>query len=803
MIFPSDFPELLVNFYKEIIVVMAARKKKLSNVKRSRKSGQSKATKKNSHSPARKIKTSKGNQKPFGQTLNNTVCLWEWNIIKNEIWLSDNAHKIFGTSKKAFSGSYESIMKLLKDDYRELVLSEIKKCLQTDKEYFVQYRISKPDNNPKWIEVVCKVHRDRKGNAERVTGSFHDITDMKTGDVERKEWEARYKVIVTASNLIIYDCDLLTGNIEWDGTIQEVLGYKKDELGNLKSWTNLIHRDDRKKALDQLEIAKQGLKHYDAHYRFKSKSKSYVDIHDKGIFLLDEIGQPYRMLGIMQDITEKIRIEKDLLESNKFKESMENAMPGMLYVYDLKQKGNIYVNHNITRTLGWTWEEIEAMGKNLIFQLVHPDDVSNLTHWSNERSRTVKDAEYRLRTKSGEWRWFHSRDTVFQRDEKGNVTQIIGVAQDITERKKMEEALKESEQRYKTLQEASFGGIGLHDKGIIIDCNRGLSVISGYSQEELIGKDGVRLLIAPEYRETVLQNILSGFEKPYDVEGIHKDGTRYALEINAKVVPYKGRNIRVTEFRDITDRKVIEQKILEQNARLQSITADLQRKNDQLEEFTQIVSHNLRSPMGNITSLLNFMENSSSEEDKAQFIKFLKESAANAMTTLDELNEVLKVKQNKNIEKQVLEFNKVFGHVKTMISAKIAETSAEIHSDFTQAPSILYPHIYLESIFLNLLTNALRYSKPNQKPIIHVRTYYDKKDIILEIKDNGLGINMERHGHQVFKLQKTFHKHPESRGIGLFMIKNQVEAMGGEIMIKSQENVGTTLIINFNKHQLS
>jgi PAS domain S-box-containing protein len=783
---------------------MAAGKKKSLKVNRSIKSGRPKAPKKTSTSPTpRKIKVSKGDQHHLDQLSNITTCLWEWNIIKNEIFFSANAHKIFGTSKKLFKGSYESIMKLLKDDYRELVLSEIKKCLETDKEYFVQYRISKPGKNPKWIEAICNVHRDRKGNAERVIGSFHDITEIKLGDVEKKEWEARYKLIVTASNLIIYDYDLLTGNISWEGTIQEVLGYKKNELGDIKSWTNLIHRDDRKKALNQLEIAKQGLKQYDVHYRFKSKSKSYVDIHDKGIFLLNETGQPYRMLGTLQDISEKVRIEKDLLESNKFKESMENAMPGMLYVYDLIQQENVYVNHNITTTLGWTWEEIEGMGKNLIFQLVHPDDVLKLTQWSNERSRTVKDAEYRLRTKTGEWRWFHSRDTVFQRDEKGNVTQIIGVAQDITERKKMEEALKESEQRFRTLQEASFGGIGLHDKGVIIDCNKGLGVISGYTQEELVGKDGVALLIAPEYRETVLQNILSGYEKPYDVEGIHKDGTRYALEICGKVIPYKGRNIRVTEFRDITDRKLIEQKILEQNARLQSITADLQRKNEQLEEFTQIVSHNLRSPMGNITSLLTFMENSSSDEDKAQFIKFLKESAANAMTTLDELNEVLKVKQNKNIEKQDLEFEKVFQQVKSMISAKIAETSAEIHSDFKKAPSIQYPHIYLESIFLNLLTNALKYSKPNQKPVIHVKTYYNKKDIILEIKDNGLGINMDRHGHQVFKLQKTFHKHPESRGIGLFMIRNQIETMGGEITIKSQENVGTTLIINFNKHQLN
>ena len=251
------------------------------------------------------------------------------------------------------------------------------------------------------------------------------------------------------------------------------------------------------------------------------------------------------------------------------------------------------------------------------------------------------------------------------------------------------------------MQEASFGGIGLHDQGIIIDCNQGLVDITGYSREELIGNDGLNL-IAPECRELVMQNILSDYERPYDVEGIHKDGTRFSLEIHGKSIPYKDRNIRVTEFRNITTRKLTEQKILEQNARLQSITIDLKRKNDQLEEFTQIVSHNLRSPMGNILTLLSFMENSNSEEDKVQFMKYLKESSAKALTTLEELNEVLKLKQNDNIEKQYLEFNKVFEQVKVMVSAKIAETSAEVRCDFRQAPFIVYPHIYLESIFLKL-----------------------------------------------------------------------------------------------------
>ena len=135
-----------------------------------------------------------------------------------------------------------------------------------------------------------------------------------------------------------------------------------------------------------------------------------------------------------------------------------------------------------------------------------------------------------------------------------------------------------------------------------------------------------------------------------------------------------------------------------------------------------------------------------------------------------------------------------------MLSARITEVSATIESDFSQAPAILYPNIYLESILLNLLSNSLNYIDPIRKPQIAFKTFTSNSNIVLEVRDNGLGINLDRYGHQVFKLHKTFHRHPESRGIGLFMIKNQIEALGGEISIASQVDKGTTIFVNFNKY---
>ena len=730
------------------------------------------------------------------------VGIWEWFIKTDKVKWSMMVYQLFGVTKKEFTGDLSSYRKLIHPDDKAAIAFAIEQTLAHKKIYFVQHRTIWPDGTVKWIEASGNGVWNKKGELIKLTGTAQDITSKKQSELEKEDWKTRYEIITASSGQVIYDYDIASGGIVWSGMIKEVLGYAPHEMEDIVEWTELIHPHDRSAVLEKLETAEKELIEYDMHYRIKTKAGKYSTMHDRGIFLADKAGKAYRMLGTMQDITQQIAAEEQLSESNRLRESIENAMPGILYVFDVRTQENIYANKNIAAALGYTMEEINNLGGNIIGSLIHPDDVIKIPGWTTEDFGTVKKAEYRMKTKSGKWRWFFGRDTVFQRDSNGNVLQIVGMAQDITERKKIEEELTESEQRFRTLQQASFGGIGIHDKGIIIDCNQGLCDITGYSREELVGSDGLRL-IAQEWRELVMEKILSGYEKPYDVEGERKDGTRFSLEVQAKNIPYRGKMIRVTEFRDITQRKLTEIKIMDQNSKLLSITEDLKRKNEQLEEFTQIVSHNLRSPVGNILTLLSFFETSDKEEEKAEYLSLLKESSFTTQQTLHELNEVLKIKQNKNIPRQDLEFEKVLKHVKSMLSAKITEVSAVVEGDFTRAPTIQYPNIYLESIFLNLLSNSLKYIKDDRNPEILFRTFHSNSNIILEVRDNGLGINLERYGHQVFKLHKTFHKHPESRGIGLFMIKNQIEALGGEISIASQVDKGTTIFVNFNKYNFN
>lgn len=372
---------------------------------------------------------------------------------------------------------------------------------------------------------------------------------------------------------------------------------------------------------------------------------------------------------------------------------------------------------------------------------------------------------------------------------------------DITRQIKREQSLTESQQRFKLLQEASFGGIAIHDAGKIIDANHGLSEITGYSIPELTGMDGL-MLIAPDYREHVVQKTRLAYEFPFDVIGIRKDGSRYHLEIRSKLIPYQKREVLVTEFRDVTGRKQIEEAVREQNTRLVSITENLTRKNAQLEEFTQIVSHNLRSPAGNILALIGLLEQSQGSE-QSEGLQHLKESATALFNTLNYLNDVLRIKQDPGIERQHCRLNSVYDDICQMLRARIEELGADVTADFEAVPEIHYPLIYLESILLNLLGNALKYHHPERKPKVHLRTYRLGTQRMLEVSDNGLGIDLQRYGHQIFKMRKTFHNHPEGHGLGLFLIKNQIEAMGGEISVESTVGQGTRFSVNFDKYTVA
>ncbi|CAN5499049.1 hypothetical protein BH10BAC6_BH10BAC6_02340 [soil metagenome] len=224
---------------------------------------------------------------------------------------------------------------------------------------------------------------------------------------------------------------------------------------------------------------------------------------------------------------------------------------------------------------------------------------------------------------------------------------------------------------------------------------------------------------------------------------------------------------------------------------------NLREQNRQLEEFAQITSHNLRSPIGNLIGLIDLYKREADNSERDFLFAQIDTVTTTLLETINILARTLQIRDNVNLAREHLSFADVFDRVRATLLSNVVSPQTVIETDFSQCPEIDYPEIYLESIFLNLLTNALKYRSPDRQPHVVVRSWCDGDIPVLAMSDNGIGMNMERVGSKLFGLNKTFHRHPDARGIGLFLTKNMIEAMHGTISCESTEHVGTTFTIQF------
>jgi len=324
--------------------------------------------------------------------------------------------------------------------------------------------------------------------------------------------------------------------------------------------------------------------------------------------------------------------------------------------------------------------------------------------------------------------------------------------------------------------------------------NSGYRALFGKSPEEMIDKITLKELLGPELYEANLpyiKGVLNGEPQTFDREilldngKIHHTMANYTPDVqNGAVVGF------FVHSADITQIKLLEKELLRSN---KIITT----QNKRLLNFAHIASHNLRSPVGNLALLLDFYNNASNEEYKAKIFSKFSVVINHLSSTLNELLAALKVQEEDKETTESLNFEELFVKTTELLSGQIIKTKAVVTYDFAEAPAIEYIKSYLDSIMINLLSNALKYISPKRRPKIHFKTTIIKNRIVLTAQDNGLGIDLAMHENSMFGLNKTFHDNPDAKGVGLFLIKTQIESMGGEITLTTGVDKGTTFKITF------
>jgi PAS domain S-box-containing protein len=473
------------------------------------------------------------------------------------------------------------------------------------------------------------------------------------------------------------------------------------------------------------------------------------------------------------------------------------------------QKGVIkYVNDNFCKISKYSAEELIGQDHRIINSGHHPKEfIKGL--WVTIASGKVWKGELKNKAKDGSVYWVDTTIVPFLNSEN-KPYQYVAIRSDITDRKKGEEELKNtlkeiSDFKY-ALDESAIVAI-TNQKGIITHVNDNFCKISKYSAEELIGHDH-RIINSGHHPKEFIKGLWTTIAKGKvwkgELKNRAKDGTTYWVDTT--IVPFlnhMGNPYQYVAIRsDITERKRGEEQIKANNKKAIEYAHILEFKNAQLIDFCNIVSHNLRAPLINISMLVDYIEQSDDEIERNEVLAKIKPVVNHLMDVFNELVESIQVKQDTEIKSDRISLKQCLDKILRGFETQTKEYEAHFQIDFDKAPSLIFPQKYIESILTNLISNALKYKAQNRKPAILIKTKKEAGKILLTVSDNGLGIDLVMHKDQIFKIRKTFHKHPDAKGFGLFMIKTQIEAMGGKIWVESQPDKGSTFFIEFNNQEI-
>ncbi len=635
------------------------------------------------------------------------------------------------------------------------------------------------------------------------------ISARKQTEEVLKESEDKYRKITNNANeaiLVAQDGVLKFANPKGE----ELYGYSQDELAS-KPLTYFIHEEDKEMVRERHERLLSG-EDLPQIYPFRIIDKSgnikWVELK---VTLLSWDERP-AALCFMTDITERKQTEEALSDSeHRYREIVEGTDDLITRVDD---KGNFtFVNYMAEIIFGLPPKDCIGLSA---FDFIHPDDKERTQKaFSGWVSNRIKSATIENRQVSGTGDVHHMLwISNLHYDEGGILNEVTGIARDITLRKQAEEALQESEGRLKRFYDAAFEGIGITERGKILDVNPRFTEIFGYQRDELIGMD-VMNLIAEEDRELVLRNIRSGFNKSYEHRGMHKDGSIRYLEVHGQQIQYRGRPAMVTAIHDITARNRAEEALQESKRQLFQA-----QKMESLGTLVAGVAHEINNPinliMFNIPLLQNVwedflpvMDEIAVREPNRKYggltLSYLRKKLDPLLSDTElAANRIAKIVESlKNFSGQSdvadqypMQINEAVENALKLAQSTLRKSNVAVELELGEnLPSLYGNKQSIEQVILNLIINAAQAIDHDQGRINIVTGLKEEvKSIVISIADNGTGIDPSI-SDRIFDPFITDKQTEGGTGLGLSVTYSLVKSHGGDISFESQKGVGTTFTV--------
>lgn len=602
---------------------------------------------------------------------------------------------------------------------------------------------------------------------------IRDITEYRRAKEELEASEKYFRALIenSADAIVLVDA---TGKVTYQSpSTDKISGYSLDEIQALDG-AQLIHPDEREVAGTHfMELMQSPRKTIRVRHRLKHKSGHYIYIEGTYTNLLDD---PFvkAIVYNYHDVTERVNAEQAIAREKFLSDSIINSLPGIFYLYN-RDGEFIRWNKNFEVVSGYTPAEICDMNpldfftgeeRNLLRQKIK-------SVFNNGRD----EVEAFFHTKGGQKipHYFNGSRVCIEGTEY-----LIGMGIDITDRLRAEEkVLAVYKEKETALNRISDGVVSLDREWRYHFINDAALATHPLGRERTLGK--TMLEIHPELEGSVFWEMYQKAMKTMTV--LETEAYYETMDIWFSAKAYPSEDGLTIYYKDISDRKKAEQETMH-------LIDSLQAKNRDLQQFSYIVSHNLRAPVANILGLTGLM--TAHESPGKEHVQALADEAARLDQIIKDVNTIIAIRKMERNGMEPVVFEDELAWVKNGLRAEIASSQAAITSDFSGAPRLNSLKAYIQSILQNLLANAIKYRLPGVPLKIHVQTREEGEFVCLVVKDNGRGIDIQRNRDKIFGLYKRFH-YEESipgRGVGLNLVKTRAEALGGRVEVDSQVNMG-------------
>ena len=667
---------------------------------------------------------------------------------------------------------------------RPLISAAFEK-LQLHQEFldFVELKVHHKNGDILWLKGKIAHLKNDSGKSIGYTGIAADITQLKRKEEELIKSEHRYKQVIKNNSDLLFQLDKNGRFIFLSDSYASIFGIPLDQILH-QPFTSILHPDNHSEGMALLENSitnKMSVENFEC--RLKVANGKYEWFRTNGRALFSEKNEFICFNGLSIHNHEKKLLELELQKTQKAYESAsEQARLGNWEF--IIETGDIYWSPMIYKIY-----EIENFPIPSYEKLLNYTDINNGSKLLEEAVNNAiqfgkpYQLDLQIKTPNNNIKWVR----VIGEAEfiNGKCYRLIGSVQDINSLKENELKLIDTknyrEAIVKTIPDLMFI---LDKKGVLLEFSAGALEELLLPPESFLGKSVKDVFPAP-----LAKQILDAVGKAFKLNQVIS--IEYELPVGLLTNYYEARFNKLNDSQVVALARNMTQKV-ETEREKENLLNRIQNQNKALQNYAHIISHNLRSLTTNISGITYLLSDEMPVIKKSEYYEYLTKSTDKLYEFIKQISDTSSIFTVVDLELDSIQLQTIVEKTVLNVIADLRLNAIELNTDIPKHLKVKANRDFLDSIILNLLTNAIKYRSQTNKPSIHITAKTEKDFVKLSVTDNGLGIDLEKYRLRIFGMFKTFHKHEQARGLGLFMVKNQIEAMGGSIDVESEVNKGST-----------